>query len=353
MPNAAYLNLRERLAQTVEQHPLRPDEMSLYQSVVDRMDAMVMPSSTASSIGYLFVSSFLQECTPLHQSCSPGIEAIAKSAFKWTIAYEDWSSAAWMMCVPCFNIALPPSQHPNHHILHALVCNDSMDWPHVYQAALTTPSLVLPALAKDVPEFCTDDDALQQSISKYVRQIRKACYFGPAEGLYGTDIAIRWLHLHHEHSMDVFPVRMGLRHAHPQEDELTRLLQNQWCVDQFWITRDASYLNRLSGLHLNDFQSWFWLLGAQSSRIEPCPVWITWWANHQEKLVEHAMFWMKLHMQIQGLNAHTLRKPERLLVVRDAMGFALRQPQERFELPEEYLEIPREQVYPQRLDGYR
>lgn len=350
MTNAVYWNLIDRLQQAIELDAIANSDVLIFYDVLAHMEALVAPTASASSVGYLFMTCFLRECRPLQSEASPGLAALARAAFEWSMAHEEWTTAAWLISIAPFKIPLPSPQHPHPGILHALVCNDSIEWPELYTAALKDETFVIKAMAYDVPDVCMDDEALTLSAEKYAQQIRKACYFGPAHGLHGATTAMRWLALHHE-ADHIVPSSMPLRHFHPEAQELSRLLQNQWHVDQFWLTQDTMHLDKLLGLSLNDFQSWLWLANAKyySTSSTMClmvPTWEKWWQSRRPDLVEHAQFWLGLHMQMQGLNYTTMRKFERLLAVRDALALARRPPGESCVLPEEYLEIPWDPVSP-------
>lgn len=346
MPNAPYRQLRKCLEKAITLPPVSTDVERICHAVLDHMDILVSDTSSVSAIGHLFVSRFSQECPPLNQTCSPGLQVLGREAFKWSIAQEDWTSAAWLISFSGLAIPLPSPFHPHPKVLHALICNDSMDWPVVYTASLKDNTLVNEAFSCDRHDLAEDETALDALTRKYFSQIRKACYMGPGQGLFAVNIAMRWLALHHDDSpsSDQLPSKMTLRHAHPESEELSRLLQNQWRFMQFWSTGQAGYLDELSGIHSTDFQSWFWLLSAQgydrfADMTEKRAVWDAWWNDRFSNVVQHANFWLNLHLQVLGENPVQLNKNERLLAVRAALALECRQPDGNYELPAENPEI--------------
>lgn len=349
MHNAAYRHLKECLEKAITSQPSGSqsfDAQRIHRAVVDHMDALVSDNSTTSSVGHLFVSRFSQECPPLNQACSQGLQALGRAAFKWAMQQEDWTSAAWLMSFSGLCIPLPSPIHPHPKVLYALVSNDSMEWPAEYTAGLKDADLVARAMACDTPCTAHDEDTLSAQSRKYFSHIRKACYMGPGRGIFAVKAATQWLSLHHDDSpqSENLPTSMGLRHAHPDMPELSRLLQNEWINQQFWLTGDASRLDGLSGIDETDFQAWFWLLGAlrkyDDKTAAKMPAWRQWWMTNLPHVFESAHFWMNLHTQTSGLDPTKLNKNERLLAVRDALALESRPPDGLYELPAEYREMP-------------
>ena len=344
MYTAPYRELKKCLTKAITLSPISADVQRIYRSILDHMDVLVCETSSSAAIGHLFVSRFFQECPPLNQVFSAGLQAMGREAFNWAMNHEDWTSAAWLISFPALDIPLS-SCHPHPKILHALICNDSMDWPSLYTASLNDDMLVNQALACDIHEIT--DDALDTLTNTYFSQIRKSCYMGPGQGLFAVNIAMRWLALHHEESpsSNELPTGLILRHIHPDSEELSRLLKNQWRFMQFWSTGHVRFLDELNGIHATDFQSWFWLLSSQSydrfsDMLEKKNVWDDWWDGRFSSVVTYANFWLTLHLQMQGENAKELNKNERLLAVRAALALECRPSDGHYELPAEYPEIP-------------
>lgn len=347
MHNAAYRHLKECLEKAITSQSFASsssDAQRIHCAVVDHMDALVSDTSTTASVGCLFVSRFSQECPPLNQACSQGLQALGRAAFKWAMQEEDWTSAAWLMSFSGLCIPLPSPVHPHPKVLYALVCNDSMDWPAEYTAGLNDPELVARAIACDEPGVVHDEDTLSAQSRKYFSHIRKACYMGPGRGLFAVKATVQWLSLQHDDGpqAELLPTSMGLRHAHPEMPELSRLVKNEWRNQQFWLTGDTAHLDGLEGINETDFQAWFWLLGAlrkyDDSTAAKASAWNHWWADNLPHVFEAAHFWLNLHTQINGMDPAKLNKHERLLAVRDALALESRPPDGQYELPAEYRE---------------
>lgn len=344
MQNTAYDDLKNQLKKASTLPFIENTDLRVYQSVLEHTDALIDQDSTVELIGYLFVSRLLQEGPSFGQAWSLGLQSIGEETFKWAMRHQDWSSAAWLMCIVGLNLPLSAPQHPDAKVLYALVCNDSTDWPAVYTAALADPVLIRQAMDCETRILLEDEDSLKSNNNKHYRQMRHGCYFGPGQGMMGVNTAIRWLSLHHDEPVDsgILPEKMALRHVHLEQDNLTRLLQNQWRVDQFWISGDTGYLDTIAGIGTNDFQSWYWLFSVKNHQFSYVgdreSVWDQWWLTHHFQIVEHIFFRLNLHTQVQCLDAAVLNKSERLLIVRDSLALEQRGQDAYFELPEGHLE---------------
>lgn len=344
MQNTAYDDLKTQLQKASALPLVENADLRVYQNVLEHTDALIDQDSTVELIGYLFVSRLLQEGPTFGRSWSLGLQSIGVETFKWAMRHQDWSSAAWLMCMVGLNIPLSAPQHPDARVLYALICNDSTDWPAIYTAALSDPVLVSQAMDCETHILREDEGSLQNS-NKHYRQMRHGCYFGPGQGMMGVRTAIRWLSLHHDESVynEIIPEKMALRHVHPEQDNLTRLLQNQWRVDQFWISGDTGYLDTIVGIGTKDFQSWFWLFSISKHQSKAMAdkvlVWDQWWLTHHLQVVKHVFFWLNLHTQVQRLDALVLSRNERLLIVRDSLALDQREQDAYFELPEGHQEM--------------
>lgn len=344
MQNVVYSQLKEYLQKAITSQFLASD-LVVNRAIVDHMDALVDSNTSAASVGHLFVSRFVQECPTLNQACSPGLQALGREAFKWAMHAQEWTTAAWLLSCSGLSIPLPQPLHPHPSVMHALICNDSMEWPALYTACLKDGGFMACVFACDAMVSPCEEDALSQTTRVYFNQIRKCCYTGPGSGLLAVNMATRWLALHHDDSPEsaLLPKTLRLRHIHPEQEKLDSLLRNQWRVTQFWSTGDTVYLDGLEGIEADNFQVWFCLLSAQgyhkfSDTAPKILVWNHWWASHQPSILAHTNFWLNLHVQMQGLDPASLRKDERYLAVKAALALACRRPDGHCALPEEYPE---------------
>lgn len=341
MHHGAYLDLRFRLRAAVAFAADDTAGVQIHTNLEHHLDNLVLRQSSIASIGHLFVSRLVAEVPNTHLPCSPAVVRLGQEAFKWCMEHADWTSAAWLACMPGLDISLHESVHPHPAVLHAMVCNDSMDWPVVYMQALTSDDLVRQALDHDntLHPVELNEESLSKLSGVYARQMRKGCFMGTSAALCTVFAVSSWLQLH---DPETFPTAMKLRHAHPEASRLTQMLQNQWCVDQFWLTRDTSHLAAL--VLLDDFpqQQWFWFLSARSyahkdtQALPAIALWDAWWASQHRPFWETANLWYEM----QGDDPNTWNKFERLLAVKSALELLAQPVQESCELPEEYLEIP-------------
>lgn len=340
MHHGVYQDLRFRLRAAIATTADDAPGLKIHATIEHHLDNLVLQNSSTASIGHLFVSRLVAEVPATHLPCSPAVARMGQEAFKWCMDHADWTSAAWLACMPGLDISLHESVHPHSAVLHAMVCNDSMDWPVVYMQALTNDALVHQAIACDPVLHPSEwnEESLSKLIGVYIRQIRKGCFMGSGRALHTVLVVSSWLNLH---GRDEFPQAMGLRHAHPDASRLAQVLQNQWSVDQFWLTRDTAHLHAL--VLLDDFpeQAWFWFLAARSyvhkdANAETVAVWDAWWES------QHKPFWETAHLwyQMQGAEPSTWNKFERLLAVSSALALLAQPVQESCELPAGYLETP-------------
>ena len=341
MHHGAYQELRRRLRAAIIDVHVDGQGVRIHAAIEHHMDNLVLYQSSIESVGHLFVSRFVAECPSLYEPCSLGIVRLGQEGFKWCMDYEDWTSAAWLACMSGLDISLNETIHPHPALLHAMVCNDSMDWPVVYTQALANDALVQQALACDhgLHPQELNEESLSKLSNVYARQIRKGCFMGSGTSLCVLLVVSTWLNLHDK---DELPKGMMLRHAHPDARLLTGALQNQWCVDQFWFTGDIAHLEAISLLDALPHQAWFWFLSARCYAAKDPALhskitrWDGWWSSEHKQFWEEATLWY----QLQGAGAAHWNKFDRLLAVKAALDFQAQPRQELCALPEEYLELP-------------